>query len=179
MCFGVRGLGGRGSGVLWRLKSPVPGWFIYDRWNHPRIWCVSRMVRGLWGEPSTLGVDITDGSGIRERTVHAEGMNRGWFGYQGSNRPRQSPESRTVRWEWRIICSLARFQGYFYGGQRRLECLLSGSGACAGGQRGKEKKGQAGAGKRQKLRHKLIVTRYDNWIFEGQYREAESREPER
>ena len=45
---------------------------------------------------------------------------------------------------------------------------------------GKGKKGQGGAaGKRQKLRHKLIVIRYDNWIFEGQYREAESREPER
>lgn len=48
-----------------------------------------------------------------------------------------------------------------------------------GSQSGKEKKGQAGAGKSNALRHKLIVTRYDNWIFEGQYREAESREPER
>ena len=46
-------------------------------------------------------------------------------------------------------------------------------------QSGKEKKGQGRAGEKEKLRHKLIVTRYDNWIFEGQYREAESREPER
>ena len=46
-------------------------------------------------------------------------------------------------------------------------------------QAGRKKKGQAGAGKSNTLRHKLIVTRYDNWIFEGQYREAESREPER
>lgn len=47
------------------------------------------------------------------------------------------------------------------------------------GQTGRKKKGQGIAGKSNALRHKLIVTRYDNWIFEGQYREAESREPER
>ena len=43
---------------------------------------------GSRAEPSTLEVDIAEGSESRGRTIHAKGMNRGWFGYQGANHPR-------------------------------------------------------------------------------------------
>ena len=39
-------------------------------------------------EPSTLRINIADGSMSMGRTVHAEGMYRGWFGYQRVNHPR-------------------------------------------------------------------------------------------
>ena len=90
------------------------GWCGYQGSNHPRWESISRKVRGqernlprwghesrkvrgLWGEPSTLEVDIADGSGIRRRTFHAEGMNRGWFKYQRANRPRW----RSISWKVR------------------------------------------------------------------------------
>ena len=57
------------------------------------------MVQCRWGEPSTVEVDIMDGSESKAEpstlslniadssmsiglTVHAEGMNHGWFGVQ-------------------------------------------------------------------------------------------------
>ena len=68
----------------------------------------------LRSEPSTLSLDIVDGSilqdrtfhvnapyhgwfSIQARTLHALGLNHGQFGIQGLNLPRFGPESWTVR----------------------------------------------------------------------------------
>ena len=113
----------RWRSISWKVRGPernLPRWESISRTvrspkrNRPRRGPISRKVQIPEGEPSTLEACIADGSGIRGRTVHAggryhgrfgvqsgtfhaEGMNRGWCGYQGSNRPRWRSISRKVR----------------------------------------------------------------------------------
>ena len=49
----------------------------------PRLGPESWTVRVSGVEPSTLKVDIVDGSILQDLTVHANAPYRGWFGVQG------------------------------------------------------------------------------------------------
>ena len=49
----------------------------------PRLGPESWTVRVSGVEPSTLEVDIADGSILQDLTVHANAPYRGWFGVQG------------------------------------------------------------------------------------------------
>ena len=68
----------------------------YPDANHPRFGPESRMVRDPGIEPSTLKADITDSSGSRSLTFHAETQYRGRFSIQA-----------------RTIYALGRFRGQF------------------------------------------------------------------
>ena len=55
------------------------------------------MVRDPCVEPSTLKVDIADGSILQDLTFHVNAPYRGRFGVQGLNLPHLGPESWMVR----------------------------------------------------------------------------------
>ena len=122
--FGVKSgtvhAGGMNRGWCGYQGSNHPRWESISRKvrgqerNLPRWGPISRMVQisgsepsavevdfmegsGSRAEPSTLRANIADGSNTRGRTVHTEGMNRGWCGYQGLNHPRWESISRKVR----------------------------------------------------------------------------------
>ena len=63
----------------------------------PCLGPVSRTVRVSGVEPSTVEVDIVDGSILQDLTFHVNAPYRGWFGYQVLNLPRLVPISRMVR----------------------------------------------------------------------------------
>ena len=90
----------------WTVRCP--------RLDLPRLVPISWTVRDPCVEPSTLKVDIADGSILQDRTFHVSVPYRGQFGihvlnhprlvpiswtvqYPGANLPRLGPESRMVR----------------------------------------------------------------------------------
>ena len=90
----------------WTVRCP--------RLDLPRLVPISWTVRDPCVEPSTLKVDIPDGSILQDRTFHVSVPYRGQFGihvlnhprlvpiswtvqYPGANLPRLGPESRMVR----------------------------------------------------------------------------------
>ena len=54
----------------------------YPGANLPHLGPESRTVRVSGVEPSTLEVDIADGSILQDLTVHANAPYRGWFSIQ-------------------------------------------------------------------------------------------------
>ena len=85
----------------------------YPDANHPRFGTESRTVRASGLEPSTLRLNIADGSilqdrtfhvnapyhgwfSIQARTLHALGLNHGQFDVNRTNLPRGDSISRTV-----------------------------------------------------------------------------------
>ena len=51
----------------------------YPDANHPRFGTESRTVRASGLEPSTLSLNITDGSILQDRTFHVNASYHGWF----------------------------------------------------------------------------------------------------
>ena len=61
----------------------LESWTVqYPGANLPRLGPESRTVRVSCVEPSTLEVDIVDGSILQDLTVHANAPYRGWFSFQ-------------------------------------------------------------------------------------------------
>ena len=80
----------RWRSISWTVRCP--------KLNLPRLGPESRMVRVSCVGPSTLEVDIADGSILQDLTVHANAPYRGQFGYQVLNLPRLVPIS------WMVLC---------------------------------------------------------------------------